>query len=271
MLKFNVVGIFNELIQNYLSHGVVGRSVKKQLIAIDYIHLRDFTNDVHQSVDDKPFGGGDGMLMNFGPLEKAIKSLNDSKVVYLTPRGRRLDADLAKKWSKSDQPITLICGRYAGIDERFIQNYVDEEVSVGDYVLSGGEVAAMAIIDSVARFVPGVLGSTVSADRDSFSNVLLEGPQFTRPKQILDLPVPEVLTSGHHLKIQEFNKNLSILTTLKYRPDLIQKALEKSQIIKDDILNAFNYLQETLTPEEQKACGFNQAQLLIVRKRLHEI
>lgn len=271
MLKFNVIGIFNDLIENYFSQGVVGRSIKKKLISIDYIQLRDFTSDVHQSVDDKPFGGSDGMLMSYEPLKNAVEKLRGTKIIYLSPRGNKFNTDMAKKWSLSEQPITFICGRYAGIDERFIQKYVDQEISIGDYVLSGGEIAAMAIIDSVSRFIPGVLGSSVSAEADSFSDVLLEGPQFTRPQLVEDMPVPEVLTSGHHLKIKEFNKNLSILTTLKYRPDLIKIALKKSHILNDDISNAFNYLKDSLSLEEQKSCGFDENQILQVKNNWKEV
>lgn len=270
MLKFNIIGIFNNLIENYFSQGVVGRAVEQQLLSIDYIPLRDFTTDVHQSVDDKPFGGSDGMLMSYEPLEKALNSVGSSKVVYLSPRGKVFNAEMAKQWSQSKTPITLISGRYAGVDERLIQNHVDEEVSIGDFVLSGGEIAAMAVIDSVARFVPGVLGSKNSSENDSFSNTLLEGPQFTRPQSIAGLNVPEVLTSGHHLKIEEFNKALSILTTLKLRPDLIKLALSNKTITKQDIENAFNYLK-TLTDNELQACGFNQDQQNLTKNHWEQL
>ncbi|MCH2534860.1 MAG: tRNA (guanosine(37)-N1)-methyltransferase TrmD [Bdellovibrionales bacterium] len=270
MLKFNIIGIFNNLIENYFSQGVVGRAVEQNLLNIDYIHLRDFTTDVHQSVDDKPFGGSDGMLMSYGPLEKALNHVGESKVIYLSPRGKVFNSEMAKQWSQSKTPITLISGRYAGVDERLIQSRVDEEVSIGDFVLSGGEIAAMAVIDSVARFVPGVLGSKHSSEKDSFSNVLLEGPQFTRPQSVTGLNVPEVLTSGHHLKIDEFNKALSVLTTLKLRPDLIQSALTKKIITKQNIKQAFDYLN-ALTANEQQSCGFNQEQLTLTKKHWEQI
>ncbi len=270
MLRFNIIGIFNNLIENYFSQGVVGRAVEQQLLSIDYINLRDFTSDVHQSVDDKPFGGSDGMLMSYQPLEKALNSVGSSKVIYLSPRGRVFNAEMAKKWSQCKTPITLISGRYAGVDERLIQNRVDEEVSIGDFVLSGGEIAAMAVIDSVARFVPGVLGSKNSSEKDSFSNILLEGPQFTRPQSVAGLNVPEVLTSGHHLKIEEFNQALSVLTTLKLRPDLIKLALLNKTITKQNVESAFNYL-ETLNEIEQQACGFNKDQKLITKNHWEQI
>lgn len=271
MLKFNVIGIFNGLIENYFTQGVVGKAVQSKRVHINYINLRDFTKDLHQSVDDKPFGGSDGMLMSCEPLTESVKTCLPSKLVYLSPRGKKFNSDMAQKWAASEEDITLVCGRYAGLDERFINKFIDEEISIGDYVLSGGELAAMVIIDSVSRFIPGVLGHKQSASHDSFSELLIEAPQFTRPQETLNLKVPEVLTSGHHKNIENFKKQLSILTTLKFRPDLITKAIEQKLLKPLEVDNAFEYIKTSLNSNEQASCGFESDQLKITMNKWKEI
>lgn len=186
---------------------------------------RQFTSDAHHTVDDRVFGGGDGMVMKVEPLAKAVEELRQAgraeRVVVLTPQGRVWDQGVAREWAADRKSTVLICGRYAGIDHRFTVKYADHEISLGDFILNGGEIAACAVIESVARLLPDVLGNKVSAEKDSFSEGLLECPQFTRPREVEGMPVPSPLLSGHHEKIREFEGVVSLLRTLLLRPDLV--------------------------------------------------
>ncbi len=225
MIQFNFISLFPELIQSYFSDGVVGQAQKKGQLKYQVINPRDFTEDVHHSVDDRPFGGGDGMLMMTEPLKKSLDFLgaDKGKVVYLSPAGKTWTDSMARDWAKKlDQPLTFICGRYAGIDERFVVEFVDEEISLGDFVLSGGELAALALADSLARLQPGVLGNQVSAHLESFAEGLLECPAYTRPREFMGMEVPEVLLSGNHQKIEKFKSQVSLLRTALRRPDLLK-------------------------------------------------
>ncbi len=209
--------------------GVLGQAQKKSLIEIHTLNPREFTKDVHKTVDDRPFGGGDGMVMMFEPLKQAYESLQSKgargPLIYLSPQGALWNDQKARALaSSSDRSITLLCGRYAGIDQRFIEEYVDEEISIGDYILSGGELAALCVIDSVARFLPGVLGNQVSPYQESLANGLLECPQLTRPRDLPGFQVPEVLTGGNHALIEEFRFDVSLVRTYFLRPDLWEKA-----------------------------------------------
>lgn len=241
-MKFTIITIFPDLIQSITSQGVLGQACGKGLISVEAVSPRKHTSDTHQTVDDRPFGGGDGMLMLAEPLQKTFESLGvapvsqrkaGQRVVYLSPQGMPLQEQKVKELSESDELI-LLCGRYAGVDQRFINAYVDEEISLGDYVLSGGELAAAVVIDAVARKVPGVLGHEASADYDSFSDGLaglLEAPQFTRPREILGQTVPEVLLSGNHARMEAWKKAVAVLVTLKKRPDLvIQLEISKKEV-----------------------------------------
>lgn len=223
--SFQVITLFPELIQAYLRDALLAKAILKGLIEVKAIDLRAYSQNKYNSVDDTVFGGGDGMLLSYKPLELALKEAKVGHVVYLSPQGKPWTAARAKQFAKLDQ-VTLICGRYAGIDQRVIHDFVDEEISLGDFVLSGGEVAALAIIESVSRFIPGVLGDAESANADSFENGLLEAPQFTKPQIENNLSVPTTLVSGNHQKIAEWRKNVSILMTLKKRPDLLQNRSE---------------------------------------------
>ncbi len=224
MNRFSVISLFPEIVQFNLEKGVTGQALKKNVFALELINPRLFTNDVHKTVDDRPFGGGDGMVMLAEPLEKAIKSVQkpNSKVVFLSPQGRNLTADLSRELSHEEHLI-LVSGRYSGIDQRLINKYVDLEISVGDYVVSGGELPVCLLIDSVARFIPGVLGHAMSAAEDSFSDGMLEAPQFTRPARFLDQEVPEVLSSGNHAKIKEWKEKMSLVVTWKKKPELLSQ------------------------------------------------
>lgn len=225
-MKFKIITLFPKLIEAMTNEGVIAQAQKKQIIAIETIQPRDFTEDIHKTVDDRPFGGGDGMVMMPEPLKAAIhqaKTSENTKVIYLSPQGLPLHQSVVEELAKASE-LVLICGRYAGVDQRIINQYVDLEISIGDYVLSGGELAAAVVIDAVSRKVPGVLGHADSVEEDSFSSRLeglLEAPSFTRPREFLGKPVPEILLSGNHQKISEWKRNVSILTTLSKRPDLV--------------------------------------------------
>jgi len=209
--------------------GITGRAVKNNLIQLQCWNPRDFTHDKHRTVDDRPYGGGPGMLMMVQPLTDAINAAQaasieetgvKAKVIYLSPQGRRLDQTGVEELA-TNKNLILICGRYEGIDERIITSLVDEEWSIGDYVLSGGELPAMTLIDAVSRFVPGVLGKQASAEQDSFADGLLDCPHYTRPETLNGESVPAVLLSGNHEKIRRWRLEQSIERTYKRRPDLI--------------------------------------------------
>ncbi len=230
MLKIDIVTLFPEMIEGAVSHGVLGQALKGNLLTVQAHTPRLHATDKHRTVDDRPFGGGDGMIMLPETLEKTLLSLkhNTSKVVYLSPQGSTLTDQKARELAKSEH-LVLICGRYGGIDQRVINSYVDEEISIGDYVLSGGELGALVIVDAVARFIPGVLGHQDSANKDSFSDGLLEEPHFTRPRHYLDQEVPEVLLGGNHKLIAEWKKKVAALVTLKKRPDLFTNYLDQER------------------------------------------
>lgn len=228
MFKFQVLTLFPELIKVGAEAGVLGQAQKKSLVSVQTVNPRDYTTDIHKTVDDRPFGGGDGMVMLYEPLKKAyadIKSKGaDGLLIYLSPQGSLWNDQKARTLASGSQSITLLCGRYAGVDQRFISEFVDEEISIGDYILSGGELAALCVIDSVARFIPGVLGNQASPHQESLANGLLECPQLTRPRDLPGFQVPEVLIGGNHALIEEFRFDVSLVRTYFLRPDLWEKA-----------------------------------------------
>jgi tRNA (guanine37-N1)-methyltransferase len=214
-----------------LQYGVLGRAVKNGLLHITCWDVRDYTEDKHRTVDDKPYGGGPGMVMMAKPLRKAILHIQAERdkplwVVYLSPQGTLLKQPgvVRLKEKLTTHNLVLLCGRYEGIDERLIESLVDEECSIGDYVLSGGEFAAMAVIDAMVRLLPGALGDNTSADEDSFSRGLLEYPQYTRPENDEGARVPEVLLSGDHQAIARWRSRMALQRTLAKRPDLLESA-----------------------------------------------
>lgn len=224
-INFKIITLFPELIKNYLQDAFIAKAIAMDLLAVELINLRDFSDNAYKSVDDSPFGGGDGMLIRPDILEKALLSVKSENqlVIYLTPQGKLLEQSFIQNLAKaenSDKNIVLICGRYAGIDQRFIDTYVDLELSIGDYVLSGGELPALVLIEAMVRFMPGVLGKIESAHEDSFKDNLLEAPQYTRPQIWNNQKVPEVLLSGNHQKISEWKKEMALQVTQKKRPDL---------------------------------------------------
>lgn len=220
-----VITLFPDMFKAITEQGVSGRAVKNGLVQVQCWNPRDFTHDKHRTVDDRPYGGGPGMLMMVQPLRDAIMAAKaaaggDAKVIYLSPQGRRLDQPGVEELSTNEKLI-LICGRYEGIDERIITSLVDEEWSIGDYVLSGGELPAMTLIDAVSRLVPGVLGKMASAEQDSFSEGLLDCPHYTRPECLDGESVPSVLLSGNHENIKRWRAEQSLIRTFIRRPDLI--------------------------------------------------
>lgn len=224
--QFQVITVFPEMIHAAMAAGVFSQAQKNSLLELSCINPRDFTTDVHRTVDDRPFGGGDGMIMLPEPLEKSIEKAKgqqpQAKVIYLSPQGSPLTHHKAQSLSQ-EAGLILLCGRYGGIDQRIINKFVHEEISTGDYVISGGELAACVVMDAVSRFIPGVLGHKDSAEKDSFAKGLLEHPNYTRPREYLGENVPEVLLGGHHKKIEEWKLVVSYLVTLQKRPDLIDR------------------------------------------------
>lgn len=221
-----VISLFPEMFLSITGHGVTGRAVKNGLISVDCWNPRDFTYDRHHTVDDRPYGGGPGMLMMVEPLRKAIHAAkaaagDNAKVIYLSPQGRKLDQQGVCELAANEKLI-LVCGRYEGVDERVIQTEIDEEWSVGDYVLSGGELPAMVLIDAVSRFVPGVLGHQASAKEDSFADGLLDHPHYTRPEVLDGMCVPPVLLSGNHAEIDRWRMKQSLGRTWLRRPELLE-------------------------------------------------
>lgn len=232
--RFSIITLFPEMFTNFFSQGVIGRAVKKGLIEVAVYNPRDYTFDKHRTVDDRPYGGGPGMLMMVQPLTDAIASAKAAAskqvmVVYLSPQGRKLDFEGVQTLSQYND-LVLVAGRYEGIDERIIETLVDQEWSIGDYVLSGGELPAMVLMDAVSRLIPDVLGHNQSAVEDSFTNGLLECPQYTRPETYQDKSVPEVLLSGDHEKIRQWRLIQSVKRTQQRRPDLLNNlALTEEQ------------------------------------------
>lgn len=229
-MRIDVVSLFPDFIEQVVKFGIPARACEQNRLQLKCWDVRKFTTDIHRTVDDRPYGGGPGMVMKFKPLEAAInaaKAENFSKVVYLSPQGKSLTQ--ARLQQASQEPgLILVAGRYEGIDERVVETLIDEEWSLGDYVLSGGELAAMVILDGIARLLPGVLGHKLSAQQDSFVAGLLDCPHYTRPEQIGDLVVPDVLLSGNHKAIEQWRAKQALERTYQRRPDLIEK-LELTQ------------------------------------------
>lgn len=253
LLHFNIITLFPDLIDQYLKIGVVGGGFKRGLVSYKTINPRDFTHDAHKSVDDRPFGGGDGMVMMPEPLEKVFETLlaQGGTTIYVSPQGRLLDQALTKSLSQKER-LNILCGRYSGVDQRILNKHVDLEISIGDYVLSGGELPALVLVDAISRQVPGVLGHHESAQQDSFEDGLLEAPLFTKPRLFNEQEVPSVLMSGHHGEIAKWRKSLGILVTMAKRPDLITADIEN----RPDFHEAVR-LYKTLDPEMKSILGLS--------------
>jgi len=226
-MQIDVITIFPEYFESPLKIGLLGKALKKGIIKINLYNLRDFTEDKHKVVDDEPFGGGEGMVFKPEPLYKAIshiKNLDPSAwIIYLSPQGEVLNQKIAERLSKKEH-LVLICGRYEGIDERIRANFIDEEISIGDYVVFGGEVASLVLIETLARLIPGVVGKKDSVEKESFSTGLLKYPCYTRPRNFMGYEVPEILLSGNHAEIERYRRKLSLEITLKRKPYLFKSA-----------------------------------------------
>jgi len=223
VIRFDAITLFPEMFAAVTHSGISGRALEAGLWSLELWNPRDFTSDNHRTVDDRPYGGGPGMVMMAGPLEKALDAAGQAgggKVVYLSPQGQKLDHRKVIELSQR-QAVTLLCGRYEGVDERLVRRRVDEELSLGDYVLSGGELAAMAVIDAVVRQLPGALGDEQSAAEDSFVNGLLDCPHYTRPEAYEGEKVPEILRSGHAGNIRRWRLKQALGRTWLKRPDLL--------------------------------------------------
>ena len=232
-MKFHIMTLFPEMVEQGLRTSIIGRAEQKGLLSIQAVNIRDYAFNKHQSVDDYPYGGGAGMLMQAEPVYQCYKAVcqetkeglegKKPRLVYLSPQGRTFNQNIAEEFAQEEELI-LLCGHYEGIDERVLEEIVTDYVSIGDYVLTGGELAAMVMVDAIARLVPGVLHNDVSAEFESFQDHLLEYPQYSRPEIWHDKQVPPILLSGHHANIEKWRREQSILRTWKMRPDLLEKA-----------------------------------------------
>ncbi|MDO5436169.1 MAG: tRNA (guanosine(37)-N1)-methyltransferase TrmD [Clostridia bacterium] len=233
-MKISILTIFPEMFDSVFSSSILGRAREQGLLEIELIDIRPFSQCKHKNTDDYPFGGGAGMVMTAQPIMDAMASVTGNgsagRRIYMGPRGKTLTTAMARELAGEDH-LVLLCGHYEGVDQRALDTCVDEEISIGDYILTGGELAAMVLTDCVARFIPGVLGSAESPEEESFSDGLLEYPQYTRPRELNGMTVPEVLLNGDHAKIRAWRRMESLKATMRFRPDLLEKAaLDKNDL-----------------------------------------
>ena len=234
-LRINILTIFPEMFGGFFSSSILGRAREQGLLEIALTDIRPYSRSKHRNTDDYPFGGGAGMVMMAQPIIDAVADVSAryplARRIYLGPRGKRLTTALARELAR-EKELILLCGHYEGVDQRALDACIDEEISIGDYILTGGEPAALVLTDCVARFVPGVLGSAESPEDESFSDGLLEYPQYTRPRDLDGMAVPEVLLSGDHAKIRSWRRRESLAATLRFRPDLLESAvLDRSDLL----------------------------------------
>lgn len=238
-MKCHILTLFPDMVLDGLRTSILGRAEEKGILSLHGVNIRDFAENKHNRVDDAPYGGGAGLVMQPGPVYSAWKSVAETcerqpRVIYLTPQGRVFNQSIAKELAKEEELIFL-CGHYEGIDERVLELVVTDYLSIGDYVLTGGELAAMVVIDSIARLVPGVLHNETSAEVETFYDNLLEYPQYTRPEEFMGKKVPPVLLSGHHGNVDKWRREQSVLRTARSRPDLLKKAVlteEEKELLK---------------------------------------
>ena len=221
MKLFNILTVYPDFFQSFKNHGLIKKGLERELIAMNIIDIRDFTSDRHKRVDFKPIGGGPGMIIQYDPVKEALNQVKPSRIILLSPQGKVLTQSKLIELSKEDN-ITFVCGRYEGVDERIVKNLVDEEISIGDYVLSGGEMPAACLVEGITRLVPGVAENMESIENDSFDNNLLDYPNYTKPNQIDGLCVPEILLSGNHAEIKLWRRKQSLGMTYLKRPDLLK-------------------------------------------------
>jgi tRNA (guanine37-N1)-methyltransferase len=243
-VRIDVITLFPEMVEQVIKYGVVGRAADQNLLDLECWNPRDYTVDKHRTVDDRPYGGGPGMLMKMQPLEETIQAVRQknpqAQLVYLSPQGKPVDQDMLAKQVNAGSVIFL-CGRYEGIDERLVQQEVNQEWSIGDYVISGGELAAMVCIDAMTRLLPGALGHEQSAQQDSFSDGLLDHPHYTRPEEYKGRKVPEVLMNGNHRHIEDWRERQSLGRTWQKRPDLLKLIVldDRQQALLNDFKDEF--------------------------------
>ncbi len=227
-MNFHVLTLFPEMVEQGVNTSITGRAIQNNLISVNAINIRDFAGNKYGQVDDYPYGGGAGMVMQPGPVYRSYESVVEKigyapRVLYMTPQGKVFNQGMAEEFAK-EKDIVFLCGHYEGIDERVLEMIVTDNVSIGDYVLTGGELPSMVMIDAISRLVPGVLNNEVSAEFESFNDNLLEYPQYTRPAKFMEKDVPPILLSGDHGKVDRWRRNQSILRTMERRPDLMEKA-----------------------------------------------
>ena len=286
-MNYHILTLFPEMVMDGLNTSIIGRAVEKGLISIEAINIRDYSKDKHNHVDDAPYGGGAGMVMQPGPVCDSYEDLcrkigKRPRVLYMTPQGQTFNQSIAEELAK-EEDLVFLCGHYEGIDERALELIVTDYLSVGDYVLTGGELPAMVMIDCISRLVPGVLNNDVSAEIESFHDNLLEYPQYTRPEVFEGRPVPEVLLTGHHKNIEAWRREQSIRRTLERRPDLLaeasltlkeQKFLDslKSELGQESILKELEtYIEKLVDPECGESAGKQvRRQMALVKKLLNE-
>ena len=233
-MNFYIMTLFPEMVMDGLHTSIIGRAVNNGLLSIEAVNIRDYAFNKHNSVDDYPYGGGAGMLMQAEPVYQCYRALEERigkkpRVVYLSPQGKTFHQEMAEEFAKEEE-LVFLCGHYEGIDERVLEEIVTDYVSIGDYVLTGGELPAMIMVDAISRLVPGVLHNDVSAEFESFQDHLLEYPQYSRPEVWHDKRVPEVLMSGHHANIEKWRREQSVIRTAKNRPDLLLKEIGRAHV-----------------------------------------
>lgn len=238
-MRFDILTLFPDFFEKLNSFSIIGRALEEEIITLNSINIRDFSKDKHKRVDDYSYGGGPGMVMTAEPIYESLESVksNKSKTIYLSPQGKQLNQEIVNDLS-NEEHLIFLCGHYEGIDDRIVSNYIDMEISIGNYVLTGGEIPAMVLVDAITRLLPGVLSSEESFTKESHYEGLLEYPQYTRPREFKCHSVPDVLLSGDHKKIQEWREYQSIKTTLEKRPDLLDKvnlSKEQKKTLKDII------------------------------------
>jgi len=240
-MKISIATLFPEMFNSVLDSSITARAIKNGLIDVSFYNIRDYTNNKHNAVDDYPFGGGEGMLIQAQPVYDCLMDISQNHnsdstaFIYMSPTGKMLDDKMSRELSKKD--LVILCGHYEGVDERAIEACIDMQVSIGDYVLTGGELPAMVLIDSVIRHIPGVLGSIESSEDESFAKGLLEYPQYTRPETVLDKKVPKVLLSGNHCKIEDYRLIKSFERTMLYRPELLKTSVFTKKQLKKILKN----------------------------------